>query len=228
MQVQPQRPRALAVLLVWGALAPLSGCTGDRSGPAPAATEASGGAAAGAPSGPQQPPAAPASPGTLGTPGTPAPATADASRAGIPDTLPRFTAREGWTIEAPTGGMRLHQFRLPGAEGAGPVELVVASWPSGIGPREENLRRWAGQMGLAEVDPARRSERTVRHFAVTTVHLAGAYKSDGGQELGTGSELLASWIEVPGEAHVWTVKATGPAATIARWKDSYGAFVAGL
>ncbi len=211
MQVTAHHPPILAIVLASGTLALLSSCNGDGPGP-------------GAPA-PQAPPTAQ---GVAAPEGAPARGAADDSRAGIPDELPRFLAREGWTVEAPSGGMRLHQFRLPGAEGAGPVELVVASWPNGIGPREENMRRWANQMGLAEVDPARRAESTVRHFAVTTVHLAGEYKSDGGQVLGSGSELLASWIEVPGETRVWTVKATGPAATINRWKESYTAFIAGL
>jgi hypothetical protein len=150
------------------------------------------------------------------------------AHAAVPDAFPRFVAQEGWSQEAVTSSMRLHQFRLPGADGHADVEVVVASWPNGVGPREDNLVRWASQVGATAVDPAKRWEQDVRQFKVTTVELQGPYTPDGGNTQADGTVLLASWIEVPGEARVWTVKATGPAASIAKWRASYDAFMAGL
>lgn len=157
-----------------------------------------------------------------------APAGAEAAKPGVPDEFPRFTPQEGWVTEAVTNAMRLHQFRLPGEPGVGDVEVVVASWPTGIGAREENLSRWASQVGAPGIDPSRRWERDVRRFRVTTVELEGAYKPDQGEARGAGTALLASWIEVAGDTHVWTVKATGPTASVAQWRASYDAFLAGL
>ncbi|MEZ6017440.1 MAG: hypothetical protein R3F49_20165 [Planctomycetota bacterium] len=183
-------------------LAALSGCTSSASPDAPAA--------------PSPAPAAASNQGAAAASGV------------IPEELPRFIGQDGWIAEAVVKPMRLQQFRLAGDAGAGDVELVIASWPNGIGPRSANLDRWATQMGLPSVEPEQVTEQDVRHFRVATVHLEGAYTPVDGPTQPKGMGLLASMVEVPGEARCWTIKATGPAATVTRWKDSYLRFIAGL
>ncbi len=226
------KPSPFSLVVAALAALPLTlGCSGAPSTPPPAPGASSAKAGLAGPAGA----VGPAGSGAQVHPGASAAPSAEGPGSGpggavavVPDEFPRFVAPEGWVTEAVTNSMRLHQFRLAGDAGVGDVEVVVATWPNGVGGREDNLTRWATQVGVATIDPARRTESEVRHFRVTTVHLEGAYKPDQGKELGSGAAMLASFIEVPGDARVWTVKATGPAATVARWKSSYEAFIAGL
>ena len=146
-----------------------------------------------------------------------------------PSELPSFDAQEGWSREAQTGEFRAHQFKLPGVEGSDHGVVVVASWPRGVGPREANLDRWLTQMGVdgtaAALEPPQRTEEEVRHFMLTTLHLEGSYTPVNATGPAENQALIASWIEIPGESHVWTVKASGPKPTIDHWKDSVLAFL---
>lgn len=149
----------------------------------------------------------------------------------LPEALPRFLPDEAWTVEAPSNAMRLHQYRLPGADGDGDAELVVAAWPSNLNGLEANLRRWIDQAGMAldvsELGPDRLEEREVRGFVLTTLALEGAEEAGGdeGAHGPTGTPMLVSYIEKPGYPGVWTVKVTGPWATIQAHRDAVQAFL---
>lgn len=167
------------------------------------------------------------------------PSAADAiATESLPPELPRFLPQPGWTSEAPSNGMRLMQFSLPGdAEGkADDALLVVSSWPGGIGPLEGNISRWVQQVSGSSPDGNLTAEQRwtedIRDFAVTTVHLEGGIKPVDGMDPSTPTldkgAMLASFIEKPGEAPVWTVKAIGPQSTINKHKAAFRAFIAGL
>ena len=149
---------------------------------------------------------------------------------------PRFATPEGWIEEAPENRMRAKQYSLPGAEGSEPALAVVAYWPGGIGGVEVNLDRWVSQVGsdrsAAELSGEERWVTETNGYLATHVHVEGQIKPMEGMgkdivstEAGA---ILAAYIEPDGTNDVWTVKVTGPSATVQAHKERYAAFVAGL
>lgn len=159
--------------------------------------------------------------------------------AGKPGTLagsPTFVGAAEWVEEEPSNGVRMKQYRLPGASPAADAVVAVTFWKPGVGDLEANIQRWIDQVGggvsAADLTPKQRWMTEPNGFLVTCVHVEGAIKSTEGMAsdvTGTGNDaIFASFIEKPGSASVWVVKATGPAATVAKHREALEAFIAGI
>lgn len=156
----------------------------------------------------------------------------------LPEDKPRFVPADDWVVEPP-GRMRLHQYRVPGADLGedGRAEdglLVVASWPSNVGGLEANLRNWIQQSGmdleLSELTEEHLVESEVRHFVVHTLYLEGAAEAEGGEAAeavhgASGRPMMVAYIEKAGYAGVWTVKLTGSLETIRAHREGFRAFL---
>lgn len=157
-----------------------------------------------------------------------------ASSADLPAELPRFIPDDGWRTVPPSKGMRLHQYEVPGADGAGSAagEVVVAAWPQGVGGLEANLSRWIRQAGMslsvADLSSEQLTRRSVRGFEVTVLRLDGASGAGGaaaGAHGAAGQPLTVAYIEKSGHPGVWTVKLTGPIETIQSQGAAFDAFL---
>ncbi len=133
--------------------------------------------------------------------------------------------------------MRLANYRVPGVDGAEDGAVVVAAWPSNLGGLEANVSRWMNQAGIEPgpdgLSDEQRWELEVRDFVVSVFHLdAGGGSEAPGTESNEhgakGTPLLVAYIEKPGAQGCWTVKLTGPSATINKTKADFETFLKGL
>lgn len=152
---------------------------------------------------------------------------------------PRWTTPDGWVEETVTQTMRAKQFSLPGVDGSEDALCVIAHWPGGIGPIENNLDRWVSQVSppgstlkARDLTAEQRWVLEPKGYVVTNVHVEGAIQPMEGMASDIAptdaGAILAGFIEVDGSAEVWTVKVTGPASTVKAHKDRYVQFVSGI
>ena len=144
-----------------------------------------------------------------------------------------FTAQEGWEQLPPKSKMRVVTYRLPHVEGdAEDAELVVYHFPGSGGSVEDNLKRWYGQWsqpdGKNTADVAETKKAKVSGLDATLVDLPGTFQAEtrpgsGERVKKEGWRMLAAIVEAPGGRHF--VKCVGPAKTVAKWHDSYRAFL---
>jgi len=132
-----------------------------------------------------------------------------AAPAGIDVELPA-----GWQRQTPGTSMRLMQATIPGKGGAEAGEFAVFYFGAGQGGSvEDNLQRWADQMGGGS--PKRESFAS-HGLKVTLIDLAGTLQpvpmGMGPKTPQPGSRLLAAVVEGPGGP--WFFKATGPEKTL--------------
>lgn len=153
----------------------------------------------------------------------------------VPGGMPNFAPAESWAAYPPENKMRLANYRIPGVEGEGDAKVVVAAWPTNLGGLEANAVRWMGQTGIegtfGDLSEEQMWEIKAGSFVATVFHLdagqvAGAAESDA--HGAKGLPLLVAYIEKPGSQPCWTVKVTGPSATINRNKDDFETFIKGL
>jgi hypothetical protein len=146
----------------------------------------------------------------------------------------RFEMPKGWVPKAPSSSMRVAEFVLPKADGdAEDATLTVYSFPGGGGGVEANLERWIGQMsqpdGKASKDVAKTSTMTsTSGVKMTLVDVPGTYIAEvtpGSTERFNkpGFRLRAAVVET--STGPYYVKLTGPAKTVAKWDESYTAFL---
>ena len=145
---------------------------------------------------------------------------------------PSFTVPAGWVSEKPSSAMRHAQYRLPGQDGAGDAEVAVFT---GIGgSAQANVDRWIHQFAKSDGSPignaALIEKKQIGSYAVTEVDVSGTYTAAMGPMMGGGSaetfphyRMLAAVIET-GQGP-WFVKLTGPAATVAHWKESFDQYI---
>ncbi|MFZ0451268.1 MAG: hypothetical protein WAL98_18690 [Desulfatiglandaceae bacterium] len=143
-----------------------------------------------------------------------------------------LTAPAGWISEQPSSSMRQSQYRLPGQDGAADAEVAVFT---GIGgSAQANVERWVHQFTKSDGSPigdsAQIKTEQVGNYKVTMVDVSGTYTAAMGPMMGGGSaethpdyRMLAAVIETGQGA--WFVKMTGPAPTVAHWKDSFDQFI---
>ena len=128
----------------------------------------------------------------------------------------KFDAPEGWVKEEPSNNMRKAQYKIPDKEKkAGDAQLAVFYF----GPRNDmlndNLKRWAQQMGAD--DP--KTEVIQGKCKIHLVDLKGTYTGDqqtGPQE---NQRLLAAVVE--NADGPWYFKLVGPAETVGPWRDEF-------
>jgi hypothetical protein len=126
----------------------------------------------------------------------------------------KFDPPAGWTKEEPSSKMRKAQYKIPDkAKKGGDAVLAVFYF----GPRndmlQENLKRWAGQMGTD--DP--KTEVIQGKCKVHLVDLKGTYTGDTDAGPQENQRMLAAVVEA--EDGPWYFKITGPADTVGPWKD---------
>jgi hypothetical protein len=129
--------------------------------------------------------------------------------------------------------MRVAQYKLPAAEGdAEAASLVVYYFGPGQGGSvQANLDRWMGQIqqpnGGSSKNSAKTGTLTVNGMNVTLLDVTGTYA--GGDMGGTSAQakpnfrMRAGVIETPKGGYF--VKLVGPEKTVARWDDSFIAFI---
>lgn len=149
----------------------------------------------------------------------------------------KFDAPAGWTARTPASSMRVAEFSLPRVAGdAEDGALAVYFFGGQGGSVQANLDRWIGQMAQPDGRPSTSVARTTtlkttRGLSVTLVDLTGTYVA----EIAPGStdrhnkpgfRLRAAVVETPDGPYF--VKLTGPEKTLAKWDESFLAFVKSL
>jgi hypothetical protein len=153
-----------------------------------------------------------------------------------PAVLPALTYEvpAGWRPEAPASRMRIAQWALPGG-GEEDASLVLFYFGRGQGGSvSANLDRWAGQFVQPDGRPSREAAVTrtfeVNGLACTVIDVSGRYVTSAGPMGGEnrdepGWRMLAAVVETPG-GPVFP-KLVGPEGVIARWEESFDAWLAG-
>ena len=140
----------------------------------------------------------------------------------------------GWVEEEPASSMRLAQFRLTG-DGAADAVLAVFHFGSGQGGSvDANIDRWYGQFSQPDGGDtkarSRRWQRQVGSIAVELVEIKGTFSPGMGMGSQDGPQpdyaMLGAIAQAP--SGLYFVKLTGPAATVARWGDSFDAYIGSL
>jgi hypothetical protein len=149
----------------------------------------------------------------------------------------KFDVPAGWTTRPAASSMRVAEFTLPRTpKDAEDAELVVYFFGGQGGSVQANLDRWIGQMTQPDGRPSSAvaktsDEQTRSGLKVSLVDVSGTYVAEvkpGATERFNkpGYRLRAAVVETPRGPYF--IKLTGPAATVARWDDSFRAFIASL
>ncbi|HLG18411.1 MAG TPA: hypothetical protein VI895_01180 [Bdellovibrionota bacterium] len=144
-----------------------------------------------------------------------------------------YTALKDWIKESPSSSMRRDQYRLPGSKGAEDATLSVFYFPGTGGSVDSNLQRWYGQFqkkdGSPVTGPETKKEIKANDLPVTIIYVTGTYlesqspmMTGGPVEKKPGYAMLAAIAESP--SGPWFFKATGPQATIDRWRSGFEQF----
>lgn len=136
-----------------------------------------------------------------------------------------------WTETEPSSRMRAAQFRLSGADGAGPATLAVYHFArKGGGSVRANIDRWVGQFekpeGGSAKDSAQITEKTVNGLKVHLVDVAGTYKPGAGMGAGKAKEnhrMLGAIVK--SSAGLVFFKLIGPKSTISDHREEFTRFV---
>jgi hypothetical protein len=138
---------------------------------------------------------------------------------------------EAWEERTPASSMRLLQLALPGeggAEAEAEAELTVFYFGPSAGSIQMNIDRWIGQFtqpdGSDSNDKATIVEESGDHHQYTIVDVAGTMAASsmmGAPETPErpGWRMLASIVSTP--AGPWFLKATGPEATLGKWREEF-------
>ena len=148
----------------------------------------------------------------------------------------KFDAPAGWVSKPPASSMRVAEFTLPKATGdAEDATLGIFYFGGQGGNVDANLERWIGQMVQPDGRPskplAKTTKFTSRGLAITLVDLTGTYVAEvspGSSERFNkpGFRLRAAVVET--KEGPYFVKLTGPEKTVARWDESFMAFLKSL
>jgi len=149
----------------------------------------------------------------------------------------KFDAPPDWVSKAPSSSMRVAEWSLPKAAGDAEDAILTLYFfgASQGGNVQANLDRWIGQMaqpdGRQSKDVAKTSSLTSHGLKVTLVDVTGTYVAEvtpGSTEHFNkpGFRQCAAVVETPGGPYF--VKLTGPEKTVAKWQDSYTAFLKSL
>jgi len=144
---------------------------------------------------------------------------------------PTFVCPEGWSeIDASSSPMRIHVYEKSVEDDR--LELIVYEFNNSVGGLEMNLARWAQPRDPATLTDDELKEIEVGEFVVTTLFLEVDESSDAEAadvaHGSVGSGKFFAYIERPGASRVWTVKASGPAASMRAERAALEAFVQDL
>ncbi|MCE2902098.1 MAG: hypothetical protein ACK6DP_14530 [Gemmatimonas sp.] len=146
----------------------------------------------------------------------------------------RTAVPAGWTASSPSSSMRLAEYRVPGANGAAPVEIVVYFFgPGQGGTPEANLARWKSQFSNPDGSPVAGLVRrdSTGAFPLTIAEYRGTYARGVGMgssasEARPGHLLLAVVAETPRGTLFF--QCFGPMAAVEAQRATYLQFVKGL
>jgi hypothetical protein len=149
----------------------------------------------------------------------------------------KFDVPKGWVSKTPSSTMRVADFTLAKAPGDSEDATVTVYFFGGQGGSvQANIDRWIAQMaqpgGKPSKDVAKTSTmQTATGLKVSLVDVSGTYVAEvtpGSTERlnKPGFRQIAAVIETPDGPYF--VKLTGPAATVAQWKNSLDAFLRSL
>jgi hypothetical protein len=142
----------------------------------------------------------------------------------------KWQAPEGWLAEQPSSSMRQAQFSLPGTrENASVIVFYFGGQGGGV---EGNLARWQGMFksdGVASKPTVRETE--VNGLAQTIIDITGTYLFKPRPMAPTSIEkpdhrMLAAVIET--NSGPWFVRCVGPRETVAKWENSFYAFLGSI
>lgn len=146
----------------------------------------------------------------------------------------KFDPPAGWISKTPTSSMRVAEFTLPRtATDKEDATVTVFFFGGQGGTVQANLDRWIGQIEQPDGRDSKQLAKTttfdtVSGLKVTVLDVAGTYAA----EVGPGStehfnkpgfRQCAAYIDTPDGPYF--AKLLGPAATVAKWHDSYLAFL---
>lgn len=138
-----------------------------------------------------------------------------------------------WVQQPPENTMRLAQFQVPGARGAGDAQVIVYYFGKGGGGSvQANIDRWQSQFSAPGGKPVKAvvKKSKVNGMPVTRVELNGTYARGVGMgPVGApkpDQTLLASVVETP-QGNL-TFHLYGPKATVAAHRKGFEAMVNGL
>jgi len=128
----------------------------------------------------------------------------------------KFDAPAAWTKEEPSSNMRKAQYKVPdkdkkGADG----QMALFYFGNRNDMLEDNLKRWAQQMGAA--DP--KTEVIQGKCKIHLVDLKGTYTGDQQQGPQENQRLLAAVVE--NADGPWYFKLVGPADTVGPWREEF-------
>ena len=153
--------------------------------------------------------------------------------ASLPSGRVGYKVPDKWIKEEPSGQMRVAQFRLPGAEGAGDATCAVFFFPGTGGSVDANLSRWYQQYKQPDNslthEKAETKKMRVGDLPVTIVFVTGTYLQPKSPMMMGGPvdemrdyALLAAVAETANGP--WFFKATGPEKTLRSYRDDFEEF----
>ena len=146
----------------------------------------------------------------------------------------KFDPPHDWISKPPASSMRVAEFALPKAAGdSEDATLTIFFFGASQGGNvQDNIDRWIGQMsqpdGRQSKDVAKTSSLTSHGLKISLVDVTGTYvaeMSPGSTEHFNkpGFRQRAGYIDTPGGPYF--VKLLGPEKTVAKWNDSFEAFL---
>jgi len=145
----------------------------------------------------------------------------------------RTAVPAGWTPRAPSSSMRLAEYTVAPANGAGGAEVVVYFFGPGQGGSvEANLARWRDQFSVpgGGAVPEVVTRDSSAGFPITIAELRGTYRRGFGagspDSVRAGQELIAAIAETP--RGTMYVQLFGPIARVAAERPAFVRFVTGL
>ena len=149
----------------------------------------------------------------------------------------KFDVPKGWVSKTAAPSMRIAEFTLAKAPGDAEDATVIVYFFGGQGGSvQANMDRWIGQMAQPDGKPSKdvaktTTSTTATGLKVSQVDVSGTYVAEvtpGSTERlnKPGFRQIAAVVETPDGPYF--VKLTGPAGTVAKWKESLDAFLKSL
>jgi hypothetical protein len=146
----------------------------------------------------------------------------------------KYDAPKEWISRPPASSMRVADFTLPKvAADREDASLTIYFFGAGQGGNvQANINRWVGQMAQPDGTPsaqvAKTTTLTANGLKITLVDVSGTYIAEvtpGSTERFNkpGFRQRAAVIETPEGPYF--IKLVGPVATVARWDESFLAFL---
>jgi hypothetical protein len=133
----------------------------------------------------------------------------------------------GWKVTPPSSGMRVAQFDVGVDETGDAVQCIV--FGGNMGPDDENIKRWVGQMGPAAKDSAVVASSEHDGVKITRLEAGGSYtdtmRASEPKTVAT-AKMLAAIVESPsGKLYV---KLAGPKTVVDGAAKAFDEFLASM